>query len=202
MISDERERKEIRIWLRKLVRQLGASESASERGVAVMLNYYDFTLLTESSLPIIGSSTSIAKSCLQDLGLAIGNPDAVAKAQIYIEANPDVRFKLNVPPEASEWGLRFLGEILAEVRKAICAKNSEYSKLKAEYKSYPEAFAVALSTGALASLGINGPMALGVATFVLLVLATATKNAFCTMTDQEVLKAVQKAAMTKKRHQK
>jgi hypothetical protein len=33
-------------------------------------------------------------------------------------------------------------------------------------------------------------MALGIATLVLLILAQATKNAFCKMTDDEVLKAI------------
>ncbi len=39
-------------------------------------------------------------------------------------------------------------------------------------------------------MGISNPIALGVSTLVLLSLSQATKNAFCKMTDSEVLNAI------------
>jgi hypothetical protein len=40
------------------------------------------------------------------------------------------------------------------------------------------------------SLGVSSPVALGLATLILIKLAKTTKNAFCKMTDAEVLASI------------
>lgn len=186
MISDVAiETEEMSRWYRELASELRNTNGALEQSVASTIELYDFSLRQETPMSF--------ESSLQYLGTLTNNPDFLAAQYEYVKAHPERHFYTGLPPEAVEWGLRFLEQILAELRKAICSKDSEYSKLKTEYKSYPKAFATALASSTLASIGISGPVALGVATFVLIVLATATKNAFCNMTNQEALEAVRKA---------
>jgi hypothetical protein len=178
---------ELRSWIQEVIGDLNAAGGPAERSLASTLGVYEFALGHPGHMPSFSS-------CLQSLGTAAVKPDYLASQQRVVDASPNHDFYLGLPPEASEWGVRFLKEILQELRTAVCARNSPYSKLKADYKSYPKAFAVAVATTTLSSVGITGPMALGVATFVLLVLGAATKNAFCKMTEEEALEAVKQAA--------
>ena len=81
-------------------------------------------------------------------------------------------------------------EILKEVRVLVCdAKVRKRHGLVnfSDYKAYPRALGVSLSTVIMTKLGVTEPMAIGIATLVILSLAQATQNAFCNMTDAEVV---------------
>lgn len=183
---------EMRNWLLQLVGELHSTQGIVEEEVASTLEMYLVSAYSESVIWM----PSVEANLLY-LGTLINKPDFFVEKRAYIKAHPNQLFYDSFPQGAGEWGLRFLKQILSELRKAICSKDSEYSKLKEEYKSHPKAFATAVATSALASLGVSGPMTLGIATFVLLILATATKNAFCKMTDEQALEAIREAAKSK-----
>jgi hypothetical protein len=128
---------------------------------------------------------------LATLGTVFRDPEFLAAQWTMVESTPDTMYSLSLPDQALEWGRQFIGQILKEIRAVVCENSKEYLKYKKEYRSYSKAFAVAVSSAVLNSLGITGPLALGLATVTLLVLAHATQNAFCKMTDEEVLKAIE-----------
>jgi hypothetical protein len=124
------------------------------------------------------------------LGAAIKDPTALGPL------NPAVYGAyprpLMFPPKSVEWGRQFIRTVLAEVRETVCGDKGTYAALRKEYDSYVKAFAVSISSSIMNLLGVSEPMALGLATLVLLILVSATKNAFCKMTDKEVLEAIDK----------
>jgi hypothetical protein len=138
---------------------------------------------------------------IQILGTAANDPQYLANQQRLLDATPNVDYMTILPDKAYEWGKQFLLQTLREVREIICTNSGEYANLKNEYKSYPKAFAVAVSTALMAKLGASSPMALGIATLVLLSLAQATKNSFCKMTDEQVIKKIDRTVDKRRKEQ-
>ena len=89
----------------------------------------------------------------------------------------------------------FLWEYLAGLRELICGKPGKKAKRTTDdslphENSYPYAVATAVASWIMHSLGVSSPVALGLATLILIKLAKTTKNAFCKMTDAEVLASI------------
>ena len=164
--------------------QLQQSLQGHERWLGNLLEPYVW-------LPI--ESLYHTKELVAYLGVISVSPEYVDRQQLLLEANPNLMYKLGLPNKAFEWGMAFLIQILKEVRSVICGEQTHGrgSLVKlSDYRAYPKALGVSLSTSIMAQFGVNEPMAIGIATLVLLTLAQATKDAFCQMTDEEVLKTL------------
>ncbi len=131
------------------------------------------------------------ESTIEILGIAV-TPGQANEAQAGFDrlSRMNVHAMWRAPEKASEWGRQFVARFIGEIRKALCGENSEFAKQQKEHGATPKAAAVALATTVMSQTGIDSPTALGAATFLLLVLAHATKKSLCTMTDAEVLKAI------------
>ncbi len=127
---------------------------------------------------------------LSFLGTFAKDPEFLVMQQKLIDSAEGIYFRPSLPDKAIEWGKQFLLHILKEVRAAVCEESKQSENLKQEYSNYARAFAVSISTSVLSAMGISNPAALGIATLVLITLAHATKNAFCDMTDMEVIAAI------------
>jgi len=92
--------------------------------------------------------------------------------------------------KTAAWGREFLVQFAREFRRLVCEDKGVYAKIKREHAGIPQAVAAAATTAAIASLGVSGPMALGVATLAVLSVTSVTKNAFCKSTEAEVLQAI------------
>ena len=128
------------------------------------------------------------------VGVIATDQSFASKQQLLIEATPDCDYALALPHGAFDWGLRFLKEILKEVRALVCdAKARKKAGLVTftDYKGYPKALGVSLSTVIMTKLGVTEPMAIGIATLVLLSLAQATHNAFCNVTNAQVVETIE-----------
>jgi hypothetical protein len=185
-------KEEVRKLLSEVDAALRASGKDEERNMASLMFMLNFEFME-----------SRARMSLEDslawIGTVARDREFLARQQRMVDSTPNTLYMLSLPPGAAEWGKGFLKEILRGIRKAICTESAEYSGLKKEYVGYPKAFAVAASSAVLSSLGISSAMALGLATLVLLVLAQATKDAFCRMTDDDVLKSIEeKVAVERK----
>lgn len=84
------------------------------------------------------------------------------------------------------WGRQFIARILSELREIICGPKPKPSKLGPNAQAYIAAIAAAI----LAKFHVSSVTATGLAVLILLTLSRATKNAFCKMTDAEVLAAL------------
>jgi hypothetical protein len=99
------------------------------------------------------------------------------------------------------WGREFLKQMLKEIRAAICSDEPSYSGLRKEYHGLPKAAAVAVSTFIMGTFGVDEPVALGTGVLALLTVAHSTRNAFCNMTDDEVLRAIDEEVEAERRRQ-
>jgi hypothetical protein len=108
----------------------------------------------------------------------------------------------NRPPnwedKTVEWGKVFLAQFLHEFRDLICAKGGAYGKIRSQYKGIPHAVAAAAATATISSLGITGPMALGVATLAVLSIGSVTKNALCKSTEEQILRDIDDRLSTRR----
>jgi len=176
---------EVRQLLIEAQRQLKAGGNPAERNIAGRLGVYEFDFLftgTDFEMPL--------EETLRVIGAAVQGQGFLADQQETVDSMPDTNFYLGFPPEAMEWGRQFCVQVLKEIRSVVCDNSKEYRDLQKQFQSYPKAFAVAVSACLLNTCGLSSPMALGVATLLLLVLGQTTKNAFCKMTDQQVLAAI------------
>ncbi|NOT53686.1 MAG: hypothetical protein HOP18_03685 [Deltaproteobacteria bacterium] len=163
--------------------ELQNSALPEERWIGSTVEHYRW-----ESLDIFGD-----RALVEFLGVITTKPDFVARQQVLVESTPDRSYRLGIPNEAFEWGLKFLKEILKEVRVLVCEERARKKTglvSLSDYKAYPKALGVSLATAIMTKLGVNEPMAIGIATLVLLSLAQATKNAFCTMTDAQVIETL------------
>jgi len=176
------DREELVSLLAQAEEELKASGGDAEKNLASYLHLHRFAIGDDSMVELEGT--------IGILGTAVTAPRFLEEQQRHIDANPNLMFATRLPESAFQWGRQFVKEFLREIRKTICANNAESSQLKEEYQSYAKAFAVAGSAVVLDMLGVAGPMALGITTLLLLTLSRATKNAFCKMTDEEVLRAI------------
>lgn len=128
---------------------------------------------------------------VENIGLISENP------KFWLESNwsqsTNINYMIKIPDKAKLWGVKFLKQFIKEIRLIICEKQKEKNAID-DYKHYPKAIIVAVSSSLMTALSITNPMVLGLATLILLVLSTATKNAFCNMTDEDVIKSVEKSS--------
>ena len=174
------------LLLASSIEQLADSSRADERWLGNFLDHYKWD--AGMGLTIFGELALV-----QHLGVAVADRVFAASQQELIEATPNRYYRLGIPDRAFEWGVKFIKEILKEVRLLIC---NEKARKKAgfdlsDYKSYPRAMGISLASVITAKLGVTEPMAIGIATLVLLSIAQAVKNAFCTMTDDQVIEVIQ-----------
>jgi hypothetical protein len=80
----------------------------------------------------------------------------------------------------AKWGIEFIKLILANLRKAICGGT----------KAKSDATLAALAAMIVSQFHISISAATGLAVMCLMALGRATKDAFCKMTDSEVLAAL------------
>jgi len=184
--------KDTRDFLFEVSKQLENSGDKAQKTLARYLFHYTFG---DS-----GGSMKI-EDTLALLGTAVRDQEFLVRQQELIEKTPGVTYQTKLPEKAYEWGKQFLSQILREVRSIICNESKEYSKIRKEFANYPKAFGVAVSAAVLNVVGVGGPMALGISTLVLLALTHATKNAFCKMTDDEVLTAIEKKVENDRRRE-
>ena len=133
---------------------------------------------------------------LQYLGTVTSAPDFVVEQQLMCEGNPDRAYSIRLPEGASEWGERFLRQIMKELRDRICSAPA--STRAAARRSYPKAFAASIGTALVAQFGFSDPVAIGIATLVIVTVTGSTKDAFCKMTTDQVIAEI-KAHTCKKR---
>lgn len=126
------------------------------------------------------------RGLLEIIGVAVERPSNWSPPK----PRPGVAYAVRFPAAAFAWGLGFLREILKEIRAIICTKKGAAGVNLKDYKNYPRGIAAALAAVIVRKIGVEEPMALGLATFALIAVANATKNAFCKMTDDEVLIAL------------
>jgi hypothetical protein len=100
------------------------------------------------------------------------------------------------PRTAFEFGRRFVIGVLREVRRIVC-NAKELESIDKDSGEYPKAVAAALAASALNGIGISGPTALGVSMLILLIVAKASHDTFCNMTDEDVLKSLSNVSHTK-----
>ncbi len=175
--------REVRELLRDVERQLLNTGGYAEAELASIFSLYNFDLRD----PNAGMAV---KDTVELIGAAVSKPEVFADQRRLRERNPNARFIMRLPDEAYEWGKKFIREVLKEVRKSVCAKQGEYSKLREEYVNYPKALATAISAAVFNVLGVADPIGLGIATLILLTLSRVTRNAFCNMTDDQVIQSI------------
>jgi len=163
--------------LRWTVEQLFAANNPLDRALAETLENYRF----------IGLDGFGKKGVLDLIGTGVHEPQRLAALSNV--SNPNVHFKIALPEEAYVWGAKFVWQILKELRTIICTKKYGRIDLTA-YKNYPQGVSVALAGVIMNAIGVKEPTALGLATLVLIALGNATKNAFCKLTDEEVIEAL------------
>lgn len=126
---------------------------------------------------------------LEIIGILSENPDYfIESSRSNLSGNELYRTRL--PAMALAWGMKFFKQFLKEIRKILCNKKKGKVTFK-EYKDIPKALIASLATSLMATLHITNPVAIGMATLIILIIATATKKALCTMTDEEVLKEIE-----------
>jgi hypothetical protein len=170
------------------------SNRAEERWLGSII--YSYHMASDRSggqnpLSIMGET-----ALLEFLGTITQYPEFARKQRQMLESGPQegsVLYSTRLPEDAYAWGALFIYQMLKELRSLICETQTESKTgivdLK-EFKAYPKALGVSLASLVMAKLGVTEPMAMGIATLVLLSLAQATKNAFCASTDEEVIKAI------------
>lgn len=187
-------RDEVTGYLHELQRQLASSSVLIEQGLSRYITLYQYAFVDPDG------SVSL-KATIEILGTAVRDPaflahqHPVTTGTSVVESyttmsNRRMTYMTILPDKAYEWGMQFLQQVLREVRLIVCTRSKEYARLRKEAGSYPKAFSVAVSAGVMNALGVTSPMALGIATLVLLAFAQATKNAFCKMTNGDVLRAI------------
>ena len=164
---------------------LFSSELPAERWVGGIIENFTW--------PVIGLGVFGDAGLIELLGAATHAPEFIADQQLLVERTPDRNYCLGLPDDAFRWGVRFLQEIPKEVRALICDKKA---RRKAglvnfkDYRAYPKALGVSLATVITTKLGVTEPMAIGIATLVLLTLAQVTTDTFCKMTDEQVVETI------------
>jgi hypothetical protein len=101
---------------------------------------------------------------------------------------------------AARWTKAFLLELLSEIREKICGDTSgktksgkpRRAKKSIDKASYGYALATWLASYLMTAMHISSSMALGLAALILIKIAQSTRNAFCKMTDREVLDSILK----------
>jgi hypothetical protein len=92
------------------------------------------------------------------------------------------------------WSKRFLLELLAELRDLICGDSSKKSKRRSKKlpgkESYGYFVATSIAAYIMELLHVSNAVALGLATLILIRIGQSTRNAFCKMTDREILEAM------------
>jgi hypothetical protein len=87
---------------------------------------------------------------------------------------------------ARSWGLEFIKSILRELREIICSPKKDQGKLSAPTQSVLAAIVAFL----MHKFGLQSATAYGFALLILSTIGSATKKAFCNMSDHEVLEAL------------
>lgn len=175
------------------VLQLEATGDVINDEFAGYLNFYRY-ILNESVEASLNSVDHV-----QLIGIMIENPRYFLEIHEFKKNNPNTFFRSNLPAEAYDWGRNFLKQFLIEIRKSICSSTGPYTKLQREGSAYPRAVATAISASLMNFAGVSNPVALGVSIFILLLLAKITQNAFCNMTDDEVLELIDTKSKVKPR---
>lgn len=130
---------------------------------------------------------------IENIGLLV--QDRAYWVELNKTLNPNLDYSIRLPDKALLWGINFFKQFLREIRKIICEKKKVRTRVE-DQKDLPTASIAALSASLMTALHISNALATGLATLVLLTIATATKNAFCTMTDEEVLQKLEDASKT------
>jgi hypothetical protein len=93
-------------------------------------------------------------------------------------------FKEHRRSDALDWAKGFVARFLTEIRAQIC--DSSKQGAAAEAGISPKAAASAVAAWIVGAFGIANPIAFGMATLVVLVLARSLQSTFCAMTVEEV----------------
>lgn len=120
------------------------------------------------------------------LGIAAQRAEILSKRQYTTDAAWDEKRAVQSESMPLKWGRNFIKQILLELRKIICGPKNKSTKLGSESAAVISAIAIMIVT----KFHVNSVTANGFAVVILLALAQATRNAFCTMTDEEVLAAL------------
>jgi hypothetical protein len=95
---------------------------------------------------------------------------------------------------ALAWARDFTLKFLAEIRHSIC-ESREKNSLSQAGGITANGAASALAAWLSQAFAISNPVAIGVATLVLLVIAKAATSAFCAATAEEIVKRLQQTAI-------
>ena len=126
-------------------------------------------------------------------GLPSGKYRWYAERRIYGSAAWMQRQRL-----ARLWSSAFLRRLIRKLRDQICSgkgakkKSSSSGRKPPDKSGYGYAIATSLASFIMQSLHISSSIALGLAALILLKIAQSTKDAFCDMTEEEILKELLK----------
>jgi len=177
------EREDFRALVEEASIALDKSPNPLDRALRSWLRVYSFVLERETG------EVSF-RDAIAFIGTFTRNPEFLIHQQTMVDSSPGVRFSLRLPDEAKEWGIRFLYQVMREVRTIVCGRAKDRKGSRKVDAGYTKALAVSISTTVLNTLNVHDPATLGLATLILITLSQATKNAFCKMTDAEVLGAI------------
>jgi hypothetical protein len=102
----------------------------------------------------------------------------------------DRSYSIQLPEKISRLGIEFVARTLHEVRSIICT--GKFKPTSRSASGAIPALVSGLASSITASLDISSTLATGVAATVLVVVSQAAHKSFCDMTDDEVIKAVEK----------
>jgi hypothetical protein len=120
-------------------------------------------------------------------GLDADQDHALRNRRLPNPANALLEFRGGLSSSALLWAREFTLEFLGEIRHAICRTHSGKRRGLVSALTARSA-ATGLASWLGASFAVSNPVALALATFVLLLISSSAVSAFCTMTDDEVRK--------------
>lgn len=115
---------------------------------------------------------------------------AIRDAEIIHPLTHDSVAEQNWYARPIKWSVQFIKQLLAELRDIICKPQKKRNELSAETHAVIASIAAVI----VQRFHIDAATAAAVAVLILLALARATKRAFCKMTDEEVLNALEQEA--------
>ena len=129
------------------------------------------------------------KKLYRDVGEALRHPPRPSLSQLPGATDAIVAFRNGERGSALSWARGFLVEFLSDVRRSICAGHKRGRGSKPQTVTARSA-AMGLASWLGATFMISNPVAIALATFVVLVISSAALSAFCTMTEDDVRKSL------------
>jgi hypothetical protein len=160
--------------LAQCIATLSKSDAKADQHLAQYLSTYKLATRHDSTAEVIGTILREANAT----GLRSYTTDSAIE-----RAGPRPKSTVRL---AIIWGDQFLRSILDELRKLICGKGKNPTKLSDQSQAAIAALAVYIAR----QFHITNVTANGLVVFFLLKLGQATKNAFCKMTNAQVIAAL------------